>query len=191
MDLQHLIIRFGLAAVFLGSGLEGDLTMVLGGVVSHRGYFPLTIAIAAAATGAFAADCIWYTIGRLNTARLQNAGFYRRVGPRIEQIARRVGVWQIVIARFIYGTKNASMLFWGLHGLPAYRFVMVDAIGCALSASFFVGLGYLVGDGAEALLGHVKRLEFLFLGAVAVAILVLILIRALAQRRESAQQGIE
>src|SRR6266542_1070087 len=107
MGLQQLIIRYGLAAVFLGSGLEGDITMVLGGVVSHRGYFPASIAIAAAAMGAFAADCIWYAVGRLNTVRLQNAAFYRKVGPRIEEIVRRVGVWQIVMARFVYGTKNA------------------------------------------------------------------------------------
>ena len=191
MGIQHLIIRYGLAAVFLGSCIEGDLSMVLGGVVSHRGYFPLPIAIAVAAMGAFIGDCVWYTIGRLHTARFQNAGFYRRVGPRIEEIVRKVGVWQIVIARFIYGTKNASMLFWGLHGLPVHRFVPVDAIGCILSATFFVGLGYLVGDGAETLLGHFKRIEFLLLGAVVVAILVLLLIRAVAQRRKAAEQRVE
>jgi membrane protein DedA with SNARE-associated domain len=191
MGLQHLIIRYGLAAVFLGSGLEGDLSMVLGGVVSHRGYFPLSIAVAAAATGAFCADCIWYTVGRLHSARLQNAGFYRRVGPRIEEIVRKVGVWQIVMARFVYGTKNATMLFWGLHGLPFHRFALVDAIGCVVGASFFVGLGYLVGDGAEALLGHFKRLEFLLLGGVAVGILVLVLIRLVAQRRNGAEQRVE
>ncbi len=183
MGLPQLIIRYGLAAVFLGSGLEGDISMVLGGVVSHRGYFPPSIALAAAAVGAFSADCIWYAVGRLNTARLQNAAFYRKVGPRIEEIVRRVGVWQIVMARFVYGTKNATMLFWGLHGLPFHRFALVDAIGCILGASFFVGLGYLVGDGAEALLGHFKRLEFLLLGGFAVGVLVLALIRALAQRR--------
>jgi membrane protein DedA with SNARE-associated domain len=191
MGLQHLIIRYGLAAVFLGSGLEGDLSMVLGGVVSHRGYFPLSIAVAAAAIGAFCGDCVWYTVGRLHSARLQNAGFYRRVGPRIEEIVRKVGVWQIVMARFVYGTKNATMLFWGLHGLPFHRFALVDAIGCVVGASFFVGLGYLVGDGAEALLGHVKRLEFLLLGGVAVGILVLVLIRVVAQRRNGAQQRVE
>ena len=87
------------------------------------------------------------------------------------------------MARFVYGTKNATMLFWGLHGLPFHRFAVVDAIGCVLGASFFVGLGYLVGDGAEALLGHFKRLEFLLLGGLVVGVLVLAIIRALAQRR--------
>ena len=49
MALTELIIRYGLAAVFLGSGLEGDLSMVLGGVVAHQGYFRPQVAVAAAA----------------------------------------------------------------------------------------------------------------------------------------------
>lgn len=191
MGLQHLIVRYGLAAVFLGSGLEGDLSMVLGGVVSHRGYFAPSVAIAAAALGAFIADCVWYTVGRLNTTRLQNAAFYRKVGPRVETIVRRIGIWQIVAARFVYGTKNATMLFWGLHGLPFHRFVLVDAIGCILGSTFFVGLGYLVGDGAEVLLGRVKRFEFLLLGGLLAGIVVLGVIRILEQRRAAPPERVE
>jgi membrane protein DedA with SNARE-associated domain len=182
VGLTQVIIRYGLAAVFLGSGLEGDLSMVLGGVVSHQGYFRPQVAIAAAALGAFCADCVWYAVGRFHAQRLQNAAFYRKVGPRIAAVTRKIGVWQIVAARFVYGTKNATMLFWGLHNLPLHRFALVDAIGCALGAGFFVGLGYLVGDGAEALLGKVKRFEFLLLGALAVGIVVLVIIRAVARR---------
>ncbi len=189
--LTELIIRYGLAAVFLGSGLEGDLSMVLGGVVAHQGYFRPQVAVAAAALGAFCADCVWYAVGRLHAQRLQDAAFYRKVGPRIAAVTRKIGVWQIIAARFVYGTKNATMLFWGLHNLPVVRFVLVDAIGCALGASFFVGLGYLVGDGAEALLGKVKRFEFLLLGALVVGVLVLLVIRVLAQRREPTSGPVE
>lgn len=191
MGLTQLIIQYGLAAVFLGSGLEGDLSMVLGGVVSHQGYFRPQVAIAAAALGAFCADCVWYAVGRLHAQRLQDAAFYRKVGPRIAAVTRKIGVWQIIAARFVYGTKNATMLFWGLHNLPLLRFVLVDAVGCVLGASFFVGLGYLVGDGAEALLGRVKRFEFLLLGALVVGVLVLVVIRVLAQRREPASGPVE
>jgi membrane protein DedA with SNARE-associated domain len=191
LGLQHLIVRYGLAAVFIGSGLEGDLSMVLGGVVAHRGYFAPSVAIAAAALGAFIADCVWYAVGRLNTTRLQNAAFYRKVGPRVEAIVRRIGIWQIVAARFVYGTKNATMLFWGLHGLPFHRFVLIDAIGCVLGSTFFVGLGYLVGDGAEVLLGRVKRFEFLLLGGLLAGIVVLVVIRVLEQRRAAPPERVE
>jgi membrane protein DedA with SNARE-associated domain len=130
-------------------------------------------------------------VGRLHAQRLQDAAFYRKVGPRIAAVTRKIGVWQIIAARFVYGTKNATMLFWGLHNLPLLRFVLVDAVGCVLGASFFVGLGYLVGDGAEALLGKVKRFEFLLLGALVVGILVLVVIRVLAQRREPVSRPAE
>jgi membrane protein DedA with SNARE-associated domain len=191
VGLTQLIIQYGLAAVFFGSGLEGDLSMVLGGVVSHQGYFRPQVAIAAAALGAFCADCVWYAVGRFHAQRLQDAAFYRKVGPRIAAVTRKIGVWQIVAARFVYGTKNATMLFWGLHNLPFLRFILVDAVGCVLGASFFVGIGYLVGDGAEALLGRVKRFEFLLLGALVVGVLVLVVIRVLAQRREPASGAAE
>ncbi len=85
----------------------------------------------------------------------------------------------------MWGTKNASMLFWGLQGLSFGRFALVDALGCLLGASFFVGLGYLVGDGAEALLGKIKRFELLLLAALATGVIVLLAIRALVRRGEA------
>jgi membrane protein DedA with SNARE-associated domain len=191
VGLTRLIIRYGLSVVFFGAGLEGDLSMVLGGVVAHQGYFAPQIAIAVAAVGAFCADCIWYTVGRFHSARLQNAAFYRKVGPRIAAITRKIGIWQIVAARFVYGTKNATMLFWGLHELPFLRFALVDAIGCVLGASFFVGVGFLVGDGAEVLLGKVKRFELLLLAGLAVGIAVLVIIRLLAGRRAPMSGSVE
>jgi membrane protein DedA with SNARE-associated domain len=183
MGLEHLLARYGLLAVLLGTALEGDLSMVLSGVLAHQGYFPFPLALGAAALGAFVADCCWYFVGRTHSERFRSGSLYRRVGPRIERVARRFGAWQLLAARFVYGTKNASMLFWGLHGLPVLRFVLVDALSCLLGASFFAGIGYLVGNGADALLGKVKRFEFVLLGAVVVAVIVLLLIRGLARRR--------
>jgi membrane protein DedA with SNARE-associated domain len=83
------------------------------------------------------------------------------------------------------------MLFWGLHGLPFHRFVLIDAIGCVLGSTFFVGLGYLVGDGAEVLLGRVKRFEFLLLGGLLAGIVVLVVIRVLEQRRAAPPERVE
>lgn len=185
MGLREILIHYGPAAVFLGSALEGDLSMVLGGAVAHLGYFPLPVAIGMAAAGAFTADCCWFALGRAHTERLRASRLYRTVGPRIERVARRVGVWQLLAARFVWGTKNASMLFWGLQGLSFGRFALVDALGCLLGASFFAGLGYLVGNGAEALLGRIRRFELLLLAALATGVIVLLAIRALVRRGEA------
>ncbi|HEX5385943.1 MAG TPA: DedA family protein [Gemmatimonadales bacterium] len=183
VGIQQLLIDHGIAAIVLGAAIEGDFTMVLAGVVAHLGYFPFPVAVGAAAVGSFLGDCCWYALGRSHTGRFRSGQFYRKVGPKIEQVARRVGVWQLVAARFVYGTKVASMYFWGLHGLRFARFALVDAVGCTLGAGAFVGLGYLIGNGAEVVVGRVKRLEVAVIGALVIAALVLVAIKIAARRR--------
>ena len=84
-------MRYGLAAVLLGSAVEGDFTLILAGVCAHLGYFPFPLAVAAGALGSFVGDLAWYVLGRLRGPRFRAGRLYRRVGPRIETLARRLG----------------------------------------------------------------------------------------------------
>ena len=61
-------------------------------------------------------DSAWYGLGRLRGPRFRGK-VLPRVGPTIERLAQQLGPWELVAARFVYGTKAASMVFWGLHGL--------------------------------------------------------------------------
>ncbi len=183
MRLEQLLIAYGPAAVVLGSMVEGDMTLILSGVVAHLGIFPLPVAIAAGAAGNFLGDCVWYWLGRHRGAAFRSSRLYRRVGPRIEYLARRFGVWELLLVRFVYGTRNASMLFWGLQGLAFNRFAGVDALSCAMGALLFTSLGYLVSGSAELVLGKVRRVELWLLGAVVVGIVVVVMVHLATKRR--------
>lgn len=183
MRLEQLLIAYGPAAVVVGSMVEGDMTVILSGVVAHLGIFPLPVAMIAGAAGNFLGDCVWYWIGRHRGAVFRSSRLYRRVGARIERLARRFGVWELLLVRFVYGTRNASMLFWGLQGLPFNRFAAVDALGCAMGAALFSALGYLVSGSAELLLGKVRRVELWLLGAVVVGIAIVVLVHLTTKRR--------
>lgn len=176
MGLQHLVMRYGLLAVLLGSAIEGDFTLILAGVCAHLGYFPFPLAVAAGAVGSFAGDLAWYTLGRLRGPRFRAGRLYRRVGHRIEALARRLGPAQLLAARFVYGTKAASMLFWGLHGLRLPKFALIDGIGVLIGAAVFAGLGYLVSGSATLLFGKVRRVQFWLLGALVVGVVLVFLI---------------
>jgi membrane protein DedA with SNARE-associated domain len=52
--IEHWISRYGYLAVFLGTFLEGDTTLVLAGFTAHRGYLGLPQVIAAACAGTLA-----------------------------------------------------------------------------------------------------------------------------------------
>jgi membrane protein DedA with SNARE-associated domain len=189
MGLEHLLMRYGLAAVLLGAAVEGDLTLILGGVVSHLGYFPFPLAVAAGALGSFLGDLGWYAVGRIRGPRFRAGRLYRHVGHRIEALARRLGTAQLVASRFVYGTKSASMVFWGLHGLPLHRFAVVDGLGCVLGSLVFTGLGYLVSGSATVLLGRVRRMELWLLGALVVGVVLVVIIHRTAKRELHMDDG--
>jgi membrane protein DedA with SNARE-associated domain len=174
--LQQLLIHYGLVAVLIGSAFEGDFSLILAGVVAHLGIFPFPLAVAAGAFGSLAGDTAWYLLGRLRGPRFREGRLYRRVGPTIERLAKRMGPWELLAARFVYGTKAASMVFWGLHGLTFPRFLLIDTIGCAVGSFVFISLGYLVSGSATALMGHVKRFELWLLGAFLVGVVIVVII---------------
>ena len=182
MGIQELIIRHGLLAVLLGSAFEGDFTLILAGVVAHLGFFPFPLAVAVGALGSFIGDSIWYGLGRFRGPRFRAGPLYRRVGPRVQRLADRFGPWQLLLARFVSGTRAASMVFWGLHDLKFRRFGPIDALGCVLGSAVFTGLGYLVSGSATLLLGRVRRVQLWLLGAVLVGAVLVLVIHLTAKR---------
>ncbi|HVN86547.1 MAG TPA: hypothetical protein VMW17_17065 [Candidatus Binatia bacterium] len=181
--MEEFLIRFGLLAAFLGAALEGDGTALLAGVVAHLGFFSLTAAIATVAAGGMLVDCVCYGIGRVQAEAIRSTRVYRRVGPFVEQLVARVGDWEIVAARFVFGTRVASMMLWGMKRLPFVRFALFDLAGCTLWASGFVALGFGFSGSAAVLIGQVKRVEHrVVVALIGISLLVVVVRRALRPR---------
>jgi membrane protein DedA with SNARE-associated domain len=176
MHLESLLLTYGLVAVLVGSALEGDVTLILAGVVAHLGIFSFPMAVGVGAMGSMAGDLLWYGIGRSRGSRFRAGRLYRKFGPTVERLAARLGPWQLVVARFVYGTKGASMVFWGLHGLPLRRFLLIDTVGCVLGSLVFTAVGYLVSGSATVLLGRARQLELWLLGAVVVGVIIVFIV---------------
>lgn len=180
--METLVRQYGLGALFLVAIVEGDASLVLAGVLVHAQLLPLAGAVAAGAAGNLVGDTGWFLLGRRLRGHIQDSRLYRAVGGRIEWLARRLGPWQLLAARVVYGTRNASMLFWGQYGLSLPRFWMYDMVGCVAAAVGFILAGHLVGQGATALAGHLKRVEH-WLGVVLACAALVALVSRLARRR--------
>jgi membrane protein DedA with SNARE-associated domain len=154
--------------VIAGAALEGDMTLILAGVIAHRGIFSFPTAVAAGALGTYLADLFWFLLGRWRGPRLRTSRLYGHVGPKVERWARRFGPIQLVASRFIYGTRIASMVFWGLAGLPLIRFLLIDLAGAILGALVFGALGWGLSGSITVLVGHIRRVELVLLVALIV-----------------------
>ncbi len=183
MTIQELLVRFGLVAVFFGAATEGDVTMILAGVTAHLGLLDFGSALTLGALGGFAGDIACYALGMSRAGPIRRSRFYRQAGPVIERFVDRFGVYQIGIARFVYGTRIATMLFWGVRGLSFWRFAAVDLAGCALWAAVLGSIGFLASNSAAALVGRVRRVKLWLLGALVVSGLVFLTVHTLFRWR--------
>ena len=166
VGLEAFLIRHGPLAVVAGAALEGDMTLSLAGVIAHLGIFSFPTAIAAGALGTYIADLFWFLVGKWRGPALRNTRLYGHVGPKVERWARRFGPIQLVASRFIYGTRIASMVFWGLTRLPLIRFLLIDLAGSILGALVFGALGWVLSGSITVLVGHIRRVELVLLVAL-------------------------
>jgi len=80
MTLEQFLSQYGLIALFLLATVEGDASLILAGMLAHRGVLSLPAVIIAGAAGNFVGDCAWYFLGRQARARLRDSAIYRRAG---------------------------------------------------------------------------------------------------------------
>ena len=185
--MEELIVRYGLVMVFLGTAIEGDVTMMLAGVTAHLGLFRASAAIVVGALGAFAGDTFYYGLGRWHAGTIRGTALYRRAQPVIERFSARFGPLEIIVARFVYGTRVASMVFWGVQRLPLWRYLLVDLLGCALWAAVLGALGYTLSGSAVLLVGRVKRVRIWLLVALLGCAALVLVYREVLRRRAAAR----
>ena len=187
--MEALITQYGLLAVLLGAAIEGDVVVMLSGVAAHLHLLRFPEALAAGWLGAVVADCVWYAVARYHASWARQTKAYELVGPRIEELVGRLGAGEVIIARFIFGTRIASMSYWGIRGLPFARFLILDMIGCAIWATGLAGLGYAFSGSAAALVGDVKRVEVWFFAALIMAVAATIVLRRFGRRSLVRKEG--
>ncbi len=190
VTFEILIARYGLVALFVGAGLEGETVAMIGGLLAHQRFFPLTGAMIAVAAGSFVADQIFFAIGRRF-----------RDHPRVRKIAAKPGFAKALAAferhprsfifafRFIYGLRTVSPIAIGTTAIPARIFVPLNAAAAILWGVIFVGIGFVFGNGIERVFGKLRSAEHVLIAAAAVALLLFGAVRLLSFARSKSRNG--
>lgn len=178
MSLESVITAIGLPGIALGTVVEGETIAFLGGALSHRGYFPLALAILAASLGAMVADNLCFLLGR----RAGQSPLAQRLlakGPvqALSQRFHRHPILAIFGFRFIYGMKTAGAVLFGTTPTPWLRFLVLDAVACLIWSACFVSIGYASGHLLTRLMGVLALHWHLALALALIAALLLLLAR--------------
>src|SRR5262245_49397343 len=130
--MYELLQRYGLWAVFFGTMIEGDLTLLFSGVLARAGLFTFEEAFLVGTAGGFIGDSLSYMIGARFRGRARSLHFFVRARPRVEKLMRRFGVLSVFIVKYVYGLRTTCAIFWGLAHFVFLKFALLKVASCDL-----------------------------------------------------------
>ena len=146
MDIAFLIARFGYAAVFAGTLLEGETVLLLAGYAAHRGYLDFAPVIGVAWLGATLGDQFFFWLGRRHARRLLAArpALNTKMARALAWIERHPDL-AIIAMRFLWGLRTALPLALGMSTVSWWRFFWLNLLSAALWAVLIAGAGWSFG----------------------------------------------
>ena len=170
MMLESLIDTYGYLAILVGTFLEGETILVLGGFAAHRGYLHLPWVMAAAFIGSLCGDLLFFFLGRWHSEKvLEKRPSWRVRVERAQRLVDRFRTPLILVFRFMYGFRTVAPFVIGMSPVPTTQFVFLNVVGALVWAIAVGAGGYLFGNAMEALLGNLKHYEMRLLGVIAAA----------------------
>ena len=160
MSLAQLVTEYGYAAIAIGTFIEGETILILGGLAAHRGYLELPWVLVCAFLGTFAGDQFYFWLGRTRGAVFlaRRANFKTRA-DKVFTLLEQHQVLLILGFRFIYGLRTLTPFLLGASMVSPMRFFVLNLLGGVVWTLTIGLLGYAFGITLEAILGDLKHYE--------------------------------
>lgn len=178
--LSHLIELYGLYGVFALTMFEGDLTLLLAGVLAHSDFFgsySFARVLIWGTLGGFASDNLAYGAGRIFSGTVRKFRFYRSASQRIERMTNRFGTLSIFISKYVYGLRWASCTFYGVARMRYLRFLPLSLISCFVWVFILSGIGYFFSSAVMGLIGDFRHVGKILLGILIGGVVIFYLIK--------------
>lgn len=167
--LIRLLTEHGYPILFIWSMMEGEIGLVMAGLLSHTGHMNVFLAIFVAGVGGFVGDQFWFYIGRYNKKyTLEYFRSHRRKVALAHLLLRKHG-WPIIfIQRYLYGLRTIIPMAIGTTGYDRRKFAFINLISAFVWAAITIVLTYFLGEPILHVLQYMKQHWYFALPFVAV-----------------------
>jgi len=149
--LEKLILHYGIVAIFLGSGIEGEPFAIAGGILVHSNLLSSYAATLAAIGGSCLIDQFWFHLSRhFRQSGVVQSVVRRPAFDRALRLVERYPVWSVLLFRFAYGLRAVAPVAIGASQISARQFVPLNILAAIVWGSLFTGLGYSLGPAFAA-----------------------------------------
>ena len=168
MSLEELVSTYGYAAIGIGTFLEGETILIVGGFAAHRGFLELPWVIFCAFFGTLFGDQLYFYIGRSQgKAFLEKRPAWKSKSEKVFLLLDQHQTWLILGFRFLYGLRTITPFIIGASRVSPLRFLVLNIIGALVWAIVIGVSGYLFGHTLELIVDDIKQYELWVFTAIA------------------------
>lgn len=162
--LIGLLKEYGYVILFLWSILEGELGLIMAGIMTHTGDMQYFMTIFVAGLGGFAGDQIYFYIGRFNKGFIQRKLHNQRRKFAIAHLLLRKYGWPIIfMQRYMYGLRTVIPMSIGITKYSAKKFALINLLSAWVWATITITPAYLYGEEILGVLAYAKQHWYLAL----------------------------
>jgi membrane protein DedA with SNARE-associated domain len=191
--VEAYVTKYGYIGIFIGTFLEGETTVLLGGIFSKLGYMSVSVVMLYAFAGTFVGDCTFFAIGRFFGKNIiERFDFIRNKVPLANRIIRKKGNFIIFMIRFLVGVRAVILILLGCTSLKMSKFLTYSVLNSIAWSIFISIIGFAFGEVVLVFVGDIKKYESIIVPVVLVLVVLLILIyRHTVKEKEKKAYGDE
>ncbi len=180
--LLHLLQEYGYIVLFFWSILEGELGLIMAGIMSHTGHMDVRASIFVAGLGGFTGDQIYFYIGRYSKRYIHKKMHKHRRKFAIAHLLLKKYGWPLIfIQRYLYGLRTVIPMSIGLTRYSAGKFAFINLLSAWVWAALTILPAWYFG---EEILGVLKYAKTHWYFALPVAGLFLFTVYRIMKRIE-------
>lgn len=185
--MEGLLHQYGYLLIFLGTFVEGETLLMLGGYFAHRGYLDLGGVVATSFIAAVCGDQLFFHLGRSHAKDL--LARFPRLRDKVNLALHRVERHQVKVVltmRFLWGLRIALPVALGLTSMSARKFFWLNLLSAAVWSCVFALIGFGTSRVIARIVDNLHHYEkWIAVGLLVVAVLVLWLRWHGARRKSS------
>jgi len=149
--------EYGYIVLFAWSILEGELGLIMAGIMSHTGDMFLPFAIIVGGFGGFVGDQIYFYIGRFNKKYIHNKIRSQRTKFALAHLLLKKYGWPIIfVQRYMYGMRTVIPMAIGITKYSSRQFAVINFVSAIAWASITIIPAYFYGDELLELIKWIK-----------------------------------
>lgn len=161
-NLMFNYSQYAYIVLFFWCVLEGEIALILAGIMAHDEHLNLTLSILIATFGAFVGDQIYFYIGRYNKSFISSKLSSQRRKFAIANLLLKKYGWPIIFAqRYMYGLRTVIPISIGITKYNAKKFLIINLVSAFFWASITIIPSWYFGEYIWDLIALASKYWFL------------------------------